>query len=44
MNDQQPVTKAELLEALRELEGRLTTNISEQIHDTETRLLSAIHG
>jgi hypothetical protein len=40
MNDQQPVTKAELLEALRGLEER----ISQRMHDTETRLLTAIHG
>ena len=40
MSEQQPVTKADLLEALRVLEAR----ISERIHDTETRLLTAFHG
>jgi len=44
MNDPQPVTKAELSESLRGLEERLAVRISEQLHETETRLLTAIHG
>jgi len=51
MSEQQPVTKTELLEALGGLRSglhdelrALEERVSERIHDTETRLLTAFHG